>query len=341
MQPLQQPARAGLNCLASIGARHLLGWLALAAALAWTFALPLGVLVSRWYGDPAYSHGFLVPVFALALLWYRRHLARPASTPGSAWGLLIIALAALMNLASAYWYYVLLAPYSLLPCLAGICLWLGGWPKFRWAWPSIAFLFFMVPLPGRFADMLGHPLQSIATKAGTYALQLIGIPAVAEGNVILLTEGKIGVVEACSGLKMMILFFALATAVAIVINRNFWEKLLIVASAVPIAVISNVARIALTAAVHEWFGAKAADIVFHDFAGFLMMPLALGLLGLELAILSRLFIASNQRPVGLADALLEPAVPGRSAGPQPAKPRDPLPPAKPRTASAPARSTTT
>ena len=111
-------------------------------------------------------------------------------------------------MASSYYYYDLLDPASLVPCLAGLTLFVGGWKAIRWAWPSIVFLVFMVPLPGFLANLMGGPLQRLATVASTFLIQTIGISAVAEGNVISLADSQIGVAEACNGLRNMMLFLA-------------------------------------------------------------------------------------------------------------------------------------
>jgi exosortase/archaeosortase family protein len=115
------------------------------------------------------------------------------------------------------------------------------------------------------------------------------MPALAEGNVILINETRIGVVEACSGLSMLMIFFALSTAFTFVVKAQWWEKLILVVSALPIALIANITRITVTGIMHETVGHKAADLVFHDLAGWLMMPYALGLLWLEMKVLGRLF----------------------------------------------------
>jgi exosortase len=193
-----------------------------------------------------------------------------------------------MRFAGAYIYFEWLDAVSLLPTLAGICVLLGGRAALGWAWPAICFLLFMVPLPYRVETALGLPLQRMATIASTYVLQTLGLPALAEGNVILLASGRIGVAQACSGLSMMLIFFALSTALVIVVHRPRLDKAIVVLSALPIAVLVNVARIAATGVAQEKFGPEVAHAIFHDAAGWLMMPLALGLLGLELWLLSRL-----------------------------------------------------
>ena len=215
-------------------------------------------------------------------------------------------------------FYQTLSHYSLPFFLAGTCMVLGGWPALGWAWPAAAFLLFMVPLPGPLADALGGPLQRIATQASTYLIQAVGVPAVADGNIILLSREPIGVAEACSGLRMLVLFVAIAAGFVLLIDRKPWEKLLILASAIPIAVIANVSRITVTAMMYEWVGDRAAQFVFHDFAGWLMMPLAVVLLTAEMFVLSKLLV--DERPstpvvLGFGEGpLTGPVFPPRSGG---------------------------
>ena len=112
-------------------------------------------------------------------------------------------------------------PFSLIPTLTGLVLLLGGWPLFRWAWPGLALLLFMLPLPYTLEVWLAQPLQQMATVAATYALQTFGHPAFAEGNVIYINDQQIGVLEACNGLGMLVAFFALSAAMAVVIDRRW------------------------------------------------------------------------------------------------------------------------
>jgi exosortase len=203
----------------------------------------------------------------------------------------LLAIAALMRFASAYYYYELLDPASLVPCLAGLALFLGGWQVLRWAWPAAALLAFMVPLPGFLATLMSHPLQRMATTASTYVIQTLGIPAVAEGNIISLSEGQIGVAEACSGLRNMMLFIVICVAMALVMRRSLLEKAIIVLSAAPIALIANVVRITATALLHEMARHELATSIYHDLAAWFMMPLAVVLLWMELAILKRVFVS--------------------------------------------------
>ena len=129
--------------------------------LIWSYGPRSGIWPSRWWNEPDYLYGFLVPVFSGYLLWRRRSMIEAITFRGSWWGLVLIALAGAMRWASAYYFFALPDPMSLVPCLAGVALLVGGWPALRWSWPAILFLAFMVPLPGFVAGLLSHPLQRI------------------------------------------------------------------------------------------------------------------------------------------------------------------------------------
>jgi exosortase len=203
----------------------------------------------------------------------------------------VLLFGALLRFAGAYIYFESLEALSLIVCLAGLVIFLGGGNALRWAWPALAFLIFMIPLPFRIERALALPLQRLATKASTYALQTLGLPALAEGNVIHLHEARLGIAEACNGLGMLVSFVALATAVAIVINRPVLDKVLVILSSIPIALAVNILRITCTGILYETVGAEWADLFFHDLAGYLMPLAALAFLGIELKILSCLLVA--------------------------------------------------
>jgi exosortase len=226
----------------------------------------------------------------MVLLWWWRE-SFPAIQPcGSWWGLALVAVGTGLRFVGDYLYMDCIDAAALLPCLAGLVLLLGGKAVLGWAWPAIAFLAFMIPLPFSLEIALAHPLQRLATLVSTYALQTLGFPALSEGNVILINQTRIGVVEACSGLSMLVIFFALSTGFILLVPKSWWQKVVLLASAVPIALIANITRITVTGVMHETVGHKAADLVFHDLAGWLMPPFALGLLFLEFKALGSLLI---------------------------------------------------
>jgi exosortase len=267
-------------------------WLAalLLGTLIWVYWPTFRDLAHEWADNPEYSHGYLVPAFAVILLWMRRERCKEIKPGIHGLGLLLIALGGAIRFVGNFIYFDWLDAAALLPTLAGIIVLVGGKPALRWAWPAILFLVYMIPLPFQVRVALTLPLQKVATAASTYCLQTLGFPALAEGTTIRLNENVIGVVAACSGLSMLVIFFALSTAVALVIkNRPLWQKLALVVSAVPIALIANVARITATGIAYETFGRKVGDLIFHDLAGWLMMPFALVIMWLELKLFDHLF----------------------------------------------------
>jgi exosortase len=263
--------------------------------LAWAYWTTLGEFHERWANNAQYSHGYLVPLFAGALLWMRRGQARFAEWRSSWLAVPVVLAAAGLCLFGGFYFYPAAYQLSLLPMLAGVVLALGGLPALRWAAPSIAFLVFMMPLPGRVEGFLSAPLQRTATVSSTYLLQTVGIPAVADGNVILLDQVELGVVEQCSGLRMLMVFFALTVGMAIVIEGGWWLRVLLVVSTVPVALASNITRITLTGILHETVGQRVADAIYHDWTGWLMILLGLAMLLAELSVLSRLVVVREDR----------------------------------------------
>jgi exosortase len=287
-------------------------------AVLWAHWTTLGDMAQRWAHDPQYSHGYLVPGFAALLLWLRREQIAGAAVQASWLGWPVLALGLALRLVGGFYYFVWFDDVALLPTLAGLVLLLGGGRLWAWAWPGIAFLAFMVPLPHRVSVALAGPLQNFATATSTFALQTLGFPALAEGNVIRLNEVEIGIVEACSGLRMLVIFFALSTAVALLIRRPLWERLVVLFSAVPIALVVNVLRITVTGILFETVGGAWANAVFHDLAGWLMMPLALAALAGELQLLKRLFLEPAAVALTASGASLRapaPAAPRPAAAP--------------------------
>lgn len=280
-----------------------------ALALLWCYWPTLLSMAERWRTDPQYAHGFLVPVFAAIVLWSRRGLLRDARPAPNAWGLAaLLAGTALRQFAVVVGYEPLDA-LALLPTLAGLVLLVGGTAYLRWAWPALAFLGFMLPLPYVAETALAQPLRRLATLASTYVLQTLGVSAVAEGNVILIDEVRMGVAHACSGLGMLMTFFALTTALALIAPAPLIDRLVLVASAAPIAALANVARITATGLAYAAFGKEsAAPALVHEAAGWLMMPLALGLSWLEMRYLARLFVAAPTSPTSAPPHAPEPSV---------------------------------
>jgi exosortase len=264
----------------------------LTAVLMWGAWNSLSVAAATW-DNPLYSHGYLIPLFALVLLWMRREPIQFAA-PREMWaGLALLGLGLGLRVYFTYTAIITVELYSFIPCLAGVFLLVGGWPLLRWAGPPIAFLVFMFPLPTPIKTHVLERLQYVATVCSTFVLQTMGVPAYCEGNRISIGELQLGVVDACSGLRMSTNLLALVVAIVLVTRQTWWERLLILASAIPIALVVNVVRIVITALCHMYIGSEAVNAAFHDWAGLAMMPLALLLLFAEIEILSRLVLEED------------------------------------------------
>lgn len=279
---------------------------ALLCGVLWVYWNDLLTIRSQWDSNPHYSHGYLVPLFALMLLAARRSEFRPSEWKSSWGGIFLLSAGLGLKIYSSFYYIESLSHISLLIVLCAVPAVIWGSKGFKWALPGMAFLIFMIPLPHRLEGAMQGPLRSVGTKAGTFFLQTIGIPAFSEGHVIMVGQQSIGVAEACSGMNMLMVFFALSTAVALMLTGSWSFRLILLASAVPIAIAANVLRIAVTAWVFVSFseatifgipGDEFAHKFFHDWAGWFMMPIGLLMLWVEIWILEHLVIRVPDRPV--------------------------------------------
>ncbi|MFZ5828911.1 MAG: exosortase/archaeosortase family protein [Planctomycetota bacterium] len=262
---------------------------AIGLLFAWAYWPTLQETVGKWNNEADYSHGYLVVPLALFFLWARRDRF-PGWERSFAWpGLLLIAASVVLRAASAHYYIDSLDAWSI-PLWVGGCVWLlAGWRVFWWSLPSVAFLWFMTPLPWRFERVLSVPLQGIASQLSCWMLQFLGQPAIAEGHTIWIDQQKIEIAEACSGLRIFVGVFALAVAYAILVRRSWWERLILLASAVPIALVANAMRIVVTGLLYQHVSADASRHFAHDGSGWAMIPLAAAMFACVVWYVSRLF----------------------------------------------------
>jgi exosortase len=187
---------------------------------------------------------------------------------------------------------------TILPAIACATWTFGGWPLLHRTWPAILFLVFMFPLPNSINAMVSLPLQGIATLGSYVLLQLSGFWVVQEGNVLLLTTPfgtrPLDVAMACNGLRMLMCLAATVTATIMLIPLPTWKRIILLISAAPIAIVSNMIRIVATGWCYYYIQGERAEEWAHDISGWLMMPLGLVLVGLELGLLSWLFPAEDQ-----------------------------------------------
>lgn len=252
--------------------------------------------VADYWDEPQYSHGFMVPAFAAVLLWMRREPFREVPTWQVWIGVGLVAVGIATRVYGAYYVRFIFDNMSFVPCLMGIFVMVGGLPALRWSGPPIGFLVFMYPMPRFLEDGLMKPMQTLATMCSLFALQTFGVDAFREGNQIHLDNKTMGVVDQCSGLRMLTIFVALAVAIALIYTtRPWWERVIIVLSSVPIALAVNVIRITVVGLLYNLnIPHQYADMIMHDLAGWIMMPMALGLLFVEIQLLQRLVLEEDQ-----------------------------------------------
>ncbi len=249
----------------------------------WTCWPSIERMQASWRHLPQYSHGYLIPVFAVIVLWFRRsELLSPSPNP---WGVALIGAGVALKIAGTVFFYDYVDDFALVPLLWGVAVLAGGWPAWAWSWPAGLLLLFMLPLPFRLETILQQTLLQIATAVSTYLLQTMGYAAFAEGNIIHLPHTHLGVVEACSGMRMSIVCTALAALIAILSPAPVSLRIIVLLSGLPIALVVNLVRICVMGVAAEAYGSDFADEYVHDALGFLMMPLALALLGIEYLIL--------------------------------------------------------
>jgi exosortase len=254
----------------------------------------LRALMAIWNADANYAHGYLVIPIALFIFW-QQLLSQESKTAPEAvlapwWGWVFL-VAILLLRAVAYergssWS----EDATIIPAIAALTWSFGSWPLLRRVWPAIAYLLFMLPLPQAINSVLALPLQSLAATSSRFLLQLTGMWVIQDGNVINLTTAhgveRLDVALACNGLRMLMTMAATVTATVILLPLPTWKRIILFLSIVPIALVSNMARIVATGWCYYWFEGPNAKHWAHDWAGWLMMPLALALVGLELGILS-------------------------------------------------------
>lgn len=276
------------------------GWgigqgLLIAAAFGYLYTPTLTVLVADWAKYPEYSHGFLVPVMSGYCLWERRHSITQLPVQPSPVGLLVILLGlALLFLGNAGASLSLMR-VSMIVLIAGLVCYHGGWQRLQATTFPLVFLLFMMPWPTVLLHALTLPMQFFAAGLATSLLQLCDLPVYREGNVIFLPHATLEVVEACSGLRSVVSLLACAVVLAYMTQRQASKRLLLAASAIPLAIIANALRIWGTGVLAHLYGAQAADGFYHTFAGWLVFVIAWVLLAAEGCVLARLGKPHTQR----------------------------------------------
>lgn len=292
--PLAAEQSAEAPALADLCEPRLLAVVAgLAAAFLWSYWPVLAELIHAWRTEADYSHGFLVVPASCYFLWARRATLPPFSSRFAWGGAALLVASVALRLAGAIFYVDAVQAWSLPIWVAG-CIWLlCGRRVALWSWPAIVFLAFMIPLPFRAEHLLSYPLQRSATRLSCWMLQTLGQPAISEGNIVVINDVQLNVVEACSGLRIFVSIIALAFVYLVLSPRPWWTKAALVLAVLPVSLFVNAARIALTGLANVYLSADAAHGIAHDATGWLMLPLAAVLLGAVLWYMGKLIVRTE------------------------------------------------
>lgn len=233
-----------------------------------------------WRDNAAWSHGYLIPVIAVVIAHFRLKELNPRRIETCIWGLPVILAGCLIRVWSETLQFGYPGQVTFLVVTAGVILFLLGRPMFKALWVPVAYLGLMIPWNFKYYEGVALPLQNLGAAATGRILELLGYTRLADvmdkmdpaqavtyvttygkgfflkGNAIHLLSGPLTVAEACSGLHLLFTFVALGVMTAFIYKRAAWERVLIMASSVPIAVFCNVIRVTLMAI--------ASDQVFFE-----------------------------------------------------------------------------
>lgn len=281
--------------------------LTIAVALAFVYFTVLLKLGRDWWNDENYSHGLLIPFIIGYIIWQDRKKFDGNEGKPSTWlGALGIGSALLALWAGTAGAELFMQRMSLVLMLAGIAIYFFGLPALRLLAVPMFLLVLAIPIPQIIFNKIAFPLQLFASKCAVAAMGFFEIPVLRQGNVIeLMPLGanepkRLAVVEACSGIRSLMTLVTLAVVYAYFTRPKgpqgsgpdsgprsrsgffgtfvFWRSMLLVSSAVPIAILTNAARVSGTGVLAHYYGTKVADGFFHSFSGWVIYIVAAALL---------------------------------------------------------------
>ncbi len=235
-------------------------------------------MIADWYRDDNYSHGFIIPFIAGYFLYERRDALKSALVDPWWPGILVIILG-LMQLTVAWLgteYFTMRS--SLIVVTAGMVLYFFGRKVFKIAMLPILYLIFMVPLPYIIYDAVAFPLKLFVTRVSVAFLKIVGIAVLREGNIIMFPDTTLEVADACSGIRSHVapglkcgicMLFpefhmeAMGHYSFCDTNSNFYKFH---------------AGYLHRHTIAQYWGAKAAEGFFHEFAGLVVFAFAIVLL---------------------------------------------------------------
>ena len=251
------------------------------------FSDALQELVRRWRAQEEYSHGFLIPLIVVLLLWTRReailaNLGRP-SLVGVPVVLAALALHVIGELSAIF----VLSQVGFVLALIGMALAVGGYPLLRVVTVPIVYLLFAIPLPYFIDAKLTLQLQLISSELGVLFIRMFQIPVYLDGNIIDMGVYQLQVVDACSGLRYLYPLLSLSFLAAYLFHAPIWQRALVFLSSIPIAIGMNGFRIGVVGILVDGWGTQMAEGALHFFEGWVIFLACSGLLAGEMFVLAR------------------------------------------------------
>jgi exosortase len=251
-------------------------------------------LAQRWTNDAGWSHGFVVPLISMFFIWNKWEILRQMTPRGSMVGAVVLLVAVCGQVLFRATGVEHMSFVSLPLVFFGLVLFVFGWEHLKVLWLPIGYLVFALPPPISLYVRLTQPMQMIAAELGVQMLPLVGGSGERSGSVIQVTFGSVTqnleVAEACSGMRLLVAFFALAVALGYSSTRPTWQKVTLAVCALPIAVLCNGLRVTLTGFLVVKVSPSWGHGDAHGFFGLTMLIPAM-LLQLAVAwVLDRLFV---------------------------------------------------
>lgn len=262
--------------------------LLLMVAFVWSYWPNLRILWALWLQSDEYSSGLLVPFLAGYVLWSRREALSHLPIRPCLWGLVAFLGAQAFRLFGVFFMLGSAERLSIVLTIGALVLWLLGWQVFRRVVTVLLFLFLMIPWPNSVQQAITIPLQSWATSSAVFCLEMLGYLVSREGNIIHIGDTSVAVLEACNGLRMIVAFWVIGALVVLLMDRPLWQKVVVLISCLPIALVCNTVRLTLTSVAFTFVRGETWEALFHDFGGYAMMPLALGMVMAEFWLLRAL-----------------------------------------------------
>jgi exosortase len=259
--------------------RRLAAWCVILVGLVLLlYASVIKDLVLQWWTDADYGHGFFVPLFSGYILWRERDRWTKTEIKPSNFGFVVMLGAIALLLLGSLGAEFFTSRFSLLVLLAGMILFLAGWKMLRAVSFSLCYLMWMIPIPVIIYNQITFPLQLIASRLATAWLEFAQVPVLRDGNILIMSNYSLEVVEACSGIRSLMTLMALAVAYGYLVSPRRWVRYALAAFMVPVAIGTNAVRIMGAAIVARHFGPAAAEGFLHKFSGWVIFLVALVLM---------------------------------------------------------------